>query len=974
MKKLFQIKSFKRWFIISLTIVILVSIINILSFGPLNVLVSQYLGGSRKIAGGNEYYIKDFETKEEAKYAGLKLSQEICEEGFVLLKNDNNCLPLLNNEIKISVFGKNSVNLVYGGTGSGAVSSKDAKTIFESLKDAGFKYNEDLKLFYENNNQSGLGREKIKIEDAVPFGFSTAETPISSYSNSLISTFDEYNDAALVVISRIGGEGNDMPTTMRKSATDFEKVFGAASENDHYLELDQNEQDMLQMVCEHFDKVVLIVNSSTPIELGFLVDSNAYNDDLSLNHYDYKSHIDSCVWIGGPGEAGIMALGRLLKGEVNFSGRTVDTWAKDFTKTTSYNNISWGGENKADSYYSKETGKMIPSSFYFIDYEENIYIGYRYYETAYQEHLNGNYPSFDYSKEVVYPFGYGLSYTTFDWETVKTSIPAGGKIEKDLEISISVEVTNTGSVIGRDVVEIYAEAPYTSGGIEKSSSVLVGFAKTDEIKPGKKETVTISFTPYDFASYDYNDKNNNSFKGYELDAGSYKFKIMKNSHDLVDAIEYHIDTEIKFEKDSTTNYDVINRYDDASAQLQTLLSRSNFIDTWPQRRSVLEKTVDQKFVDEVNKKDSKNPLTSSSPEVLNSNLTVAKKRSFEGLKIYDLIGLEYTDSKWDELIAQITKSSMMDLANKAAFRTEPIDYIGKVETLETDGPVGFVNFMSTSTFFGTCSYPSECVLGSTWNTDLLYRMGENVGNEGLIGDYTSPYSGWYAPGVNIHRSPFGGRNYEYFSEDPFLTGKLASSEILGAKSKGVYCYIKHFALNEQETNREGVCVWSTEQAMREIYLKPFEFAVKEGKTTAVMSSFNRIGSVWAGGDYRLLTEILRNEWGFKGSVLSDFATQRFMDSKQMMYAGGNLLLNNTGYDDWYDSSNPLDTYVLKKCTKDTLYTIANSNAMNGFGGDGSEPIILPPLWNIWYYIIDSIIFASVVISGVLIIVLNKKKV
>jgi len=955
-RKIFANKHSRTWAIVTMSVIALFLIVTIVTSTVLFEVVCSFLGGKRNVikGGGNVYFTSDFDTKREATAAGEKLTEEICEEGFVLLKNENNALPLATSstaKAKISVFGKNSTNLVYGGTGSGAIASASIN-LYDSLNNANYDVNPTLKAFYESS-ASGSGRPaNPNIEDKVPFGFATGETPVSSYTQDVKNSFASYKDMALVVISRIGGEGNDMPMTMRKSASNNTPVEGAASASDHYLELDQNEQDMLQMVCEAgFDRVVLIVNSNNAIELGFLVDPDAYLYDETLNHFDYASAIDAAIWVGGPGSTGIGALGKILNGSVNPSGRTVDTYASDFTKTTTYNNVSWGGVNRNDSYI--QSGSTIDQ--YFVDYEEGIYVGYRYYETAAYEHDNGRYASFDYDKEVVFPFGYGLSYTTFTQEI--TSIE--GSVAEDDEIKLTVKVTNTGSVAGKEVVQVYVTAPYIDGQIEKAYVTLVGFGKTKLLNAGESQSITVSIDPYSFASFDYADKNGNGDKRYELDAGAYQIKLMKNAHELIDSRTLMLASGRVLYADTVTN-----RYDDADDQLNVILSRTDFAGTWPQRRTTEEKTVDADFVNSLKSKESGNPLTADSDEVKNANLTVARKKSKEGIQLYDLVGKDFNDPLWEELLQRITMSSMIDLVNKAVFKSEAIDYISKPQTKESDSPAGWTNFILKSEYSDNCGYCSEIVLGSSWNIELAKALGNSIGNEAFFGYNGAPYTGWYAPGVNIHRSPFSGRNYEYFAEDPVLTGEMAAVEVAAARAKGVYAYVKHLAVNDQETNRNGVCTWVTEQAMREIYLKPFELAVKKGNAMGMMTSFNRLGTRWAGGDYRLLTEILRKEWGFKGAVITDFAEfEGYMNNKQMTYAGGDLLLTNLPQDKWVDNDNPVDVYVMKLATKNILYTVANSTAMNGLG-EGAELVIKMPIWQLLLFIADGVVVVLLSAWGV----------
>ena len=961
----------KTWTIWTSCVMAFLLILNVVSLVFIPKVFDNLFGGdvsSGRGEGGRYVADEGITDKATAKANGEAVTKEICSEGFVLLKNEKvegkPVLPLktdASNKKKISVFGKNSVNLAYGGSGSGGSDSSNFKTIYESLSAANYEYNPTLKSFYESE-ASGSGRPgDMSTNAGTVVGFATGETPVASYTGSVQSSFVEYSDMALVVITRTVGESYDAPITMKEK--DGSKLSGAASVNDHYLELDQNEQDMLQMVCENFSRVVLIVNSSQTFELGFLDD--IADGDATMNAYDYASKIQGAVWIGGPGSAGIMALGEILNGTVNPSGRTVDTYARDFTKSPAYQNFGAvaEGNSTSDTYY---VGSSQKDGYYFSDYEEGIYVGYRYYET--RSYTDGEEW---YKNNVIYPFGYGLSYTQFDWELMNKAALNGKSLTKDGKVEVVVHVDNLTEIAGKDVVQLYVRAPYTAGGIEKADKVLCAFGKTESIVKGDGGyDVKLYFDAYDFASYDYNDANGNGHKGYELDAGEYTFMVSKNAHEVVDSFTMTVESGIFFDEGAKTT--VENRYEDADDQLVTLLSRSDWEGTWPQARTKDEKTVNNSFISEVDSKETNNPLTKDSEEVKNADLSYATKKDKEAtVKVFEMEGEKYDSKKWDAFLSEITLNTMQDILKMAAFGTDAEDYIGKPKTIEPDGPVGFTQFMGGDEVQETCAYASECVLGSTWSVALAEKMGKAVGNEGIIGNYKNgqtldPYSGWYAPGINLHRTPFGGRNYEYYSEDSTLSGLMAANTIKGAWSKGVYTYMKHFAVNEQETHRNGVCTWLTEQTLRELYLKPFELAIteSEGSAHGLMSSFNRIGAKWTGGDYRLITEILRNEWGFEGAVICDFKTGSYMNLKQMQYAGGDIYLNNVNDLDasrWVDKNNPVDIYVIKNCFKNYMYLIANSNAMMGLDGGYSTR---PANWKLVLFAVDAIAVVSFAVWGV----------
>lgn len=940
-------------------------------------IVDMVMGGDR--ANYKRYedapYQADYASKAETKSAADQLNERVCEEGFVLLKNENKALPIktpvsdktLQNKPKISVFGKNSVNPVYGGTGSSGGGS-ESFSLYESLEKAGYDVNPNLKSFYEDASRSGPARSNSgsDLDSGDTVVLSTAETPRDKYADSLRQTYSSYADAAIVVFSRTGGEGYDLPRSMKGAS-------GARNETDHYLQLDQNETDLLAEVCSGpFAHVIVLLNTGGAMEATFLEDP-AY--------YAYQSKIDAALWIGFPGDSGMEALGKILNGSVNPSGRTVDTFAKDFKKDPTWNNF---GDNlitanasagiRGGDQYSLQGKNQL---YYFVDYEEGPYVGYRYYET--RGHTEGE----DwYQDNVLYPFGYGLSYTTFSW-SIKGSTINGTNILQGKTYEITVEVTNTGTAAGKDVVEAYVSTPYTPGGIEKPYKTLVSFAKTKLLEPGEKTELTLTVDPYLFASYDYKDANENGFKGYELEAGDYTLYLGHDSHQEEASLGFTC-AGIRYLKDPTTDNPVTNRYTDqpqyfnSDEQLSTLLSRQDWTASWPTSPSEGEHEVDQAFIDALKDVTTNNPTDYSEMEM--PWFGEEGDIQFRDLLQFDDQGnafVDYEDGRWEAMLSQCTEDELIRLCDAGGFQTAAIASIGKSKTNDTDGCAGFTNFMDNSgTYSGTCHYASETIFSSTWNVELIEEIGTMVGNEGLIGASEGqgnglPYSGWYAPATNIHRSPFGGRNFEYFSEDPVLAGKIAASEIRGCQSKGVYCYLKHFALNEQETHRSigGNCTWVSEQAMREVFLKPFEIAVKEGKARAMMSSFNRIGTRWTGGDYRLLTQILREEWGFRGMVITDFNTVDYMNTRQMAYAGGSLnLIALTGTKLWADPSDTGDMIVLTNNAKDILYTVGNSNYMNGYV-DGYKM----SYWRIALIAVDIALGAAILISGAIVFVVYFKK-
>lgn len=923
-----------------------------LSAGELGGLMDTLFGSQRPIYSDevtSVYPTQKATNKAEAFANAQEVNLKLAEEGFVLLKNENAALPM-NKGARISVFSKNSVNLSYGGSGSGGFDTSNNKNLYESLNDAGFVTNPTLKRFYESS-QSGPVRtaNSSDLDNGDNQKIATAETPQSKYTDAVKNSYADYSDAALVVITRIGGEGFDLPRYQGDSE-------GAVSPDSHYLELDQNEIDLLTAVTDGtFKRVVVVFNTPSSFEATFLKDS-AYAA--------FADKIDAAVWIGFTGSNGITALGEILNGDVNPSGRLVDTWAADFTKNPSFVNFGTGC-------LPDTTDKYDGGMYYSVDYEEGIYVGYRYYETR------GETDGEDwYNANVVYPFGYGLSYTTFDWTVGDAS---ASEIELGTTITVPVTVKNTGSVAGKDVVQLYASAPYTLGGIEKAHKVLVGFAKTKLLQPGESETVTVSFDPYSAASYDYRDANSNGFSGYELETGEYTLYVSRNAHESEKAIALNLAADVQIGTDPTTDSEVVNRYTDSEDfldsdwQLDAMLSRADWEGTWPTPQTAQQHAGTDRLYEEIRSEEHNNPTDFDSEEypwfgeeptlTLRDLLPSAEAEGYEPVVSYD-------DERWEELMMGCDEEEMIALINNGAYHTLAMESVGLPATIHGDGPSGFTCFMSKEQVNGTCQYVSEPVMASTWNIDLMTELGEAIGEEGTIGDKATgqPYSSIYAPGVNIHRSPFGGRCSEYFSEDPFISGMMGAAEVQGIQSRGVLPTVKHFVANEQETHRSigGDLSWLSEQALREIYLKPFEYTVKLGETRSIMTSFNRIGTRWTGGDYRLLTEILRNEWGFNGLVICDFNTiPQYMIPRMMFYAGGSIDLATQQSAMWTDcdTSDAGDAIVLMRAVKDVMYALVNSNAMN------AEVIgYNPPIWQEYLHWINNGAFTLVGVWLVLAIV------
>ena len=998
MKFIWKHLGTRIWLIVTSILLVLAIVVSVLATSiPLFAnSISLVFGGERANIvedRRDELYDREFKNKKDVLAAAEDFVIDVEKEGAILLKNENDALPLAAENPSVSVFGKNSVNLVYSGSGSANSTSGSTRTLYESLEAAGINYNPQLKSFYEDNSRSGSGRSANPPMTSGQrlAGFGLGETPVSSYGSDLVSSYGDYDDAAIVVFSRIGGEGFDLPRTMATDFTYSPALDDADSPTSHYLELGKYEKQLLEYVKEHFSTVIVLLNTGSTMELGGLASD---------------SGIDAVMWIGFPGSTGIMAVGQLLAGKsddgekLSPSGRTTDTWAADFTKDPTWYNTGIYGSEKGNRYLYDGS----ETAYAFVNYEEGIYAGYRYWETRGYEEEKAAPESDWYAENVVYPFGYGLSYTTFDWD-ITFSKSGSDDLSADDTITATVTVTNTGDYAGKDVVQLYYTAPYYEGGIEKSQVVLADFAKTDTLYPADEangeskpnsQQITLTLKARDMASYDYADANENGFKGYELDAGDYVISVRKDAHTAADSQTYNLKEGATLRTDTDARGNTVtveNRFDDVSAGIsgdltyEAYISRSDFAGTVPSdyitdaERTLTEEqkeALDLSIRRNYTQSDEGKPwqVTGAAPSTtpVDSGLSLADM-------LYDENGeyvgkVDYDDPRWETLLNEISLDEMKLLVGYAAFRTGAVaginNVVNKPITNDSDGPSGFTSFVSDSVVYDTCAYQGECVMGATWNVSLAERMGELVGEEALVGNEKGdgmPYTGWYAPAVNIHRSPFGGRNWEYYSEDGLLSGKLAASVVSGASKKGVNCYLKHFAVNDQETDREynGILVWANEQSMREIYLKPFEIAVKEGGATGMMSSFNRIGMTWAGGSYALLTEVLRNEWGFRGAVITDYSMNTYTQVDLMLRAGGDLFLTQATKT-FAKEDDATQITLLRQATKNVLYTTANSNVMS-IRVDGYKS----PVWVVVMICVDVAIVAGLAAWGAAVIITTKRK-
>lgn len=840
---------------------------NLVCFGPMSTLLTLSTGGSGTIST---------QTTEQSNAD----TEAIADEGTVLLKNDDGSLPLKQGS-SINVFGWAGTNPIYGGSGAGALNDLYEKvSLIDGLTNAGFNVNKDLQEFYQKyDKQRGTyGQDWTLPEPAV-----------STYDVSLLDGAQKFSDTAVVVLARMGGEGADLPSDMSQAQyTDNSEEYKDFSEGESYLHISKTEQNLLDMVCERFFNVIVVYDGLNPMEMGF------------LNDYE---QIKSAIWCAGPGQTGFNALGRILSGETNPSAKIPDTIVYGQTSTPWWNNVGDFKYTNMDEFMVDENdpymGGAVPT---FVNYVEGIYVGYRFYETASDE------GAIDYDSVVQFPFGYGLSYTQFEQKMGAVSYDDG-------KISFDVTVTNTGEKAGKDVVEVYYNPPYTDGGIEKSSKNLVAFEKTDTLEPGASQTVKIEFDDDDMASYDQD-----GAKAYVLEKGDYNISIQSDSHHVIASETITVDDDIIYNSDSNThNGDAVvatNKFDYAVGDV-TYLSRSNHFANYGEATAAPSdfEMPDSDKAGFIN--------TSSYKQEKDDSVEMPTTGAKNGMTLADMRGKDYDDESWDKLLDQLTISEMQDLIAHGGFQTAAATSVGKVSTVDVDGPSALSNNFTKA---GSVGFPSAVMIASTWNSELAYAYGSDMG---AMADQLGA-SGWYAPSMNLHRSALEGRSYEYFSEDSLLSGVMASNAVKGSAEQGVYAYIKHFALNEQETNRWSMlCSWIQEQTMRELYLKPFEMSVKEGGATAVMSSFNYIGNVWAGGNKELLTDVLRDEWGFKGFVDTDyFAGSYYMSADQVIAAGGANCLSTFDIGTNYvsDTDNAVYVNYMRRAAHDIFYTVVNSRA------------------------------------------------
>lgn len=871
-------------------------VVNLICTGPMSTML-DLVSGSGTIT-------------EETSAKATELVNEITADGVVLAKDEDGILPVASGS-KLNVFGWASTNPCYGGTGSGALNTAYPVTdLLTGLHDAGIETNEELSKFYTDYKADRPSVGMVAQDWTLP------EPNVSLYTDEMMENAKAFSDTAMVVITRVGGEGADLPTDMasvvdgswiRRVAQAYGSERGTAYYNgtyddslnegndwdkgDHFLQLSNREEDLLDLVTANFDNVILVYNGANAFQMDFLKD---------------YPQIKGVLLCPGTGQSGFEGFGKVVSGEVNPSGRTVDTYVSNLKNAPWWNNFG-------DFKYTNTEELNSDSSFFdpegttpsFVNYVEGIYVGYKFYETAADEGL------INYDDEVVFPFGYGLSYTSFTKEM-------SGITNDGTNLNFTVTVTNTGSVAGKDVVEIYSDPPYTNGGIEKSSANLLDFAKTSELAPGESQTIEFSIPVEDLASYDYQPNG-----CYVLEAGDYVISANDDSHNVADSQTYTVASDIVYNESNKRGSDAVaatNEFDFAEGEI-TYLSRADGFANYAEATAApatYEMTDEQKAAF-----DNAHTYTEAGyqndDDANAADITTGAKN---GLKLVDLRGVDYNDAKWDQLLDQMTIDEMQQTIGFGGYQTAAVSSIEKVRTNDCDGPASINN---NFTGVGSVGFPAATLIGMTWDKDLAYAFGDSIGEMANEMDT----SGWYGPAMNIHRTAFAGRNFEYYSEDGVLSGRMASNAIMGAQEHGVYAYMKHFALNDQEGNRTSMAAtWSNEQAIREIYLKPFEISVKDADCHAVMSSFNYIGTRWAGGCKELLKNVLRGEWGFVGFVETDyFGVYGYMTADQGVRNGSDLMLCTTGND--FNTVTVLTNsskQALREASKNILYTVVNSRA------------------------------------------------
>ncbi len=934
--------------------------LNVAANSTLSGILDAYIGrGEMKIetkAGAENwdttYYEQDSTTAEDADRVAKDVTLRTAEEGITLLKNENSALPLnVTAEKNITLLGRKGVQTVFGGTGSGAGDTNQCVGMADALTEAGFRVNPAVLDMYRNNlDKVPVADPASAMDRAEKQTYYIGEFPQSFFTDEITGSYAEYKDAAIVVFGRQGGEGMDFSTNLLADVNDAGQAMSSSvaetanyQEGQHQLELNLEEKELLAHAEASFDKVIVVINSANVMEIGCLRD-------------DPK--VDAILWIAYPGSRGCAALANILSGAVNPSGHTVDTWAADFTADPVFPNTS------ARKYGNVSRDNALADS-YVLQYEEGIYFGYRYYETVYAD--GGTFTvegesGKTYEDAVVYPFGYGLSYTTFD-QKIKEHKAENGRI------SLTVTVTNTGSVAGKDLVQVYYHAPYTKGGIEKSAVNLAAYEKTGLLEPGASADYTLSFPVEDMASYDQLKE-----KCYVLDEGEYRITVNRNVHEIFEGCEFihKVDkkvvfnasnprqSEIEAQKGDTRNLSAearnkltavaaTNRFEDMNSQFVSytqpeagkavMFTRENFAASFPAAPAEADLTASDATI---------KILGDYTPDYYREGEQAPVTGADQTWTAVALRGAPYDDPRWEMLLDQMTAKSMSKLIYSGNQGVSAVKNVGLPASGATDGPAGLKQYGGLG--FGTSGnfHCSSVLTAASWNVKLAEEFGRSVGNEAMLAG--SNMTGWYAPGCDIHRGPFGGRSFEYYSEDPLISGRVCAATVKGAASMGLTCYSKHFVLNDMDRYRieNGPVTWCNEQALREIYARAYEILVKEptmdieyldnGETkhktmracTALMSSFNRIGDVWCGASSPLLKNVLRDEWGFLGTVITDYNGQKYMNVEDGVNNGNDLMLANemTLPTKFTDTKNPSTIRIMREATKNILYTQVNSATVN----------------------------------------------
>jgi len=915
---------------------------------------------------------------------GKSIAEDIESEGAVLTQNKNNVLPLDKDSVsKVNVFGWGSTQWVYGGSGSGQVVTEE-QDLIGALNDYGIETNTELTSMYsdflDNRPYFDTGTlHSYASQFSVLYEPNIDDTRY--YSDDILEDAEAFSDTAIVVLTRVSGESNDSPKEQYYSNTKNGANIKTDSERT-YLDISQDEEDLLNYVSNTYTNTIVLVNSTNMMNLEFV---------------ERYPNIDSCLFVGATGESAANVIPELLYGDINPSGRFTDTYPYDLKSIPSYANSGpdeingeWGIYTDSSGYYPADgttNGNTGDNSTYpgvaYVDYSEDIYVGYKYFETAdaegYFDDVDNQYGQ-GYDGVVQYPFGYGLSYTTFEQKIAGLSKTRNSNVTDSDEITIDVSVENTGDVAGQDVVQLYLTRPYTENGIEKPEVELVDFGKTLTLEPGETETVELTVSVSDFASYDCYDKNNNGFAGYEIEEGEYQLKVMQNSHNLIDdndaVITYKVASDIQLTEDPISGNTVENRFLDTSSdgisidgsnsgQDITYMSRSDFEGTFPSEASA-NREMSQAL------KDTNLYTAQDALDFIDEDDEDITTGADNGLKVYedgeitDLgleLGADFDNEQWDDVLDELTMDELMNSTLHGYVHNEELDSIGKPYTVEVDGPSQIGSFNVSKSGVG---YPNATVLAQTFSKDLSYKFGKQVAKEALY----CGYDGWYAPGCNLHRSPFGGRNYEYYSEDAYLSGIMAAYTIKGSLNIGVYVYLKHFIAYEQETYRDGLYTWLTEQNLRENYLKPFKIAVQVGGCTGIMTSYNRLGATWTSGNIDLITGVLYGEWGYKGSVITDYADHHeYMNMDQALRAGTTLYmdgyLNNGTYQ--YETSSNTFKQKLREAAKRNIYTFLNAKyqakVYYELGDDQFAPVHKGESIQYWKYILGGVDAIAVIGLG-----------